>query len=273
MTMGSATIRAVAVLIVAVLAMQPIAAQANDMTAREVTVKIFEATEGERADLSDMVLTLIDLSGLDFKKAILIGADLYGSDLSNANLSGTDLSSTRLDRATIIGADFSGANLTDATLLRPSTFSTVSKHHLEIANFTGAKLVRAKIDGRLTGTIFRAADLTDADFGPTVSGVNRVTIVPFNVLSRADFTDAILHGAILEQVNLEYTIFRSADLRGADFSRANLYGADFTGADVTGANFTGANVRDAVFSGAKGVHSAKGLDVAGNPEDIKSKRP
>ncbi|MBU2580977.1 MAG: pentapeptide repeat-containing protein [Alphaproteobacteria bacterium] len=273
MTFESATFRATAALAAVVLSLLPGPASANDMTTREVTVRIFETPEGERADFSDLVLTLLDLSGLDFKKAVLVGADLYGSDLSHANLSGTDLSSTRLDRTTIIGADFSRADFTDATLLRPSGFSSTSFDRSEAANFSGAKMVRTRIFARLGGASFRAADLTDADFSPLSSGANTISVVPFNILSGADFTDAVLRGANLEQVKLEYAIFRNADVRDVDFRGADLTGADFTGADVTGANFSGATVAKAVLSGAKGVQAARGLGLAVRPEDSELKRP
>lgn len=273
MTLGIATSRVLAALVVVVLVLQPVQTLANDMTAREVTVKIFEAEEGKRADLSDLVLTLLDLSGLDFKKAILIGADLYGTDVSRANLSGTDLTATRLDRMTIIGTNFSGADFTDATLLRPSSFSSTDYDRLEVADFTGATMVRTRIFARLGEASFRSANLTEADFSPLSSGANTISVVPFNILSGADFTDAILRGAILEQVKLEYATFRNADLRETDFRGADLTGADFTGADLTGANFAGAILKQAVLSGAKGVHAATGLGVAIRPEDSKLKRP
>lgn len=273
MTLRSPTIRLIAAALSAAFLLPPAAANANDMTAREVTVKIFEAAEGEPADLSDQVLTLLDLSRLDFKKAILIGADLYGTDLSHANLSGADLTSTRLDRTTIIGTNFAGADFTEATLLRPSSFTSTSFDRSEVANFAGAKMVRTRIFARLGGASFRSADLTEADFSPLSSGANTISVVPFNILSGADFTDAILRGAVLEQVKLEYAIFRNADLRDADLRGADLTGADFTGADLTGANFAGAIVKQVILSGAKGVQAATGLGLAVRPEDARLKRP
>lgn len=275
MTLRSATTRTAALLlaVATVLALPPAPSNANDMTAREVTVKIFEAPAGERADLSDLNLTLLDLSGLDFRKAILVGADLYGTDVSHANLSGTDLTSTRLDRMTIVGTDFSGADFTDATILRPSSFSTTSPNRSEAANFTGAKMVRTRIFARLDGASFRSADLTDADFSPLSSGANTISVIPFNKLSGADFSGAVLRGANLQQAKLEFANFRDADLRDTDLRATDLTGADFTGADLTGANLAGAIVEQAVLSGAKGLQAAKGLGVAIRPEDGGLKRP
>lgn len=248
-------------------------AVASDLTARQVTLRLFEAEAGDKVDFADMNLTLIDLSGLDFKKAVFVGADLYGADLSGSNLSETDLSYTRLDRASIISADFSGADLTDATLLRPTTFSNTHFDRREAANFTGAKLIRTRVFARLDWASFRDADLTDADFSPLESGANTIATVPHNMLTGADFTNAKMSGVNLQQGYLDFAVFRDADLRDADFRAAKLNQADFRGANLAGANFAGAVVSGAQFAGAKGLQSAKGLGVAVRPDEAGLKRP
>lgn len=48
--------------------------------------------------------------------------------------------------------------------------------------------------------------------------------------------------------NLEYTILRNVDLRGANLERANLQGADLEGANLQDATLEGANLQDADFS-------------------------
>ena len=53
-------------------------AAASDLTARQVTVRLFEAPAGERVDFNDLNLTLIDISGLDFKKAVFVGGIFTG---------------------------------------------------------------------------------------------------------------------------------------------------------------------------------------------------
>jgi uncharacterized protein YjbI with pentapeptide repeats len=248
-------------------------AAASDLTARQVTLRLFEAEAGEKVDFADLNLTLIDLSGLDFKKAVFVGADLYGADLSASNLSGTDLSYTRLDRASIISADFSGADLTDATLLRPTTFSNTHFDRREAVNFSGATLVRTRVFARLDWASFRDADLTEADFSPLESGANTIATVPHNMLTGADFTNAKMRGVNLQQGYLDFAVFRDADLRDADFRAAKLNQADFRGANLDGANFAGAVVAGAQFAGAKGLQSAKGLGIAIRPDKGGLKRP
>ena len=274
MTLGSAGwLRAVlgACLITANLA--AVTAEAADLTAREVTIKLFKAEPAEPVDFTDLNLMLIDLSGLDFKKATLTGADLYGTDLARANLQGVDLSYTRLDRATLIGTDFSGADLSEATILRPTTHSDFRIDRSETAKFAGAKLHRTRLFARLDGADFRSADLTEADCSPLSSGANTIAVLPYVILAGANFTDAILKGANLQQGRLAYAIFKNADLRDADLRATDLTGADFTGADISGADFAGASMEGAVLSGAKGLNAAKGLGVATKPGDPGLKRP
>lgn len=246
---------------------------AADLTAREVTIKLFNAEPSEPVDFADFNLMLIDLSGLDFKKANLTGADLYGTDLAGANLAGVDLSYTRLDRATLIRTDFSGADLSEATILRPTTYSDTRIDRSETAKFEGAKMIRTRIFARLEGASFRSADLTEADFSPLSSGANTIAVLPYVSLSGADFTGAILKQANLQQSQLDFAVFRNADLRGADLRATNLTGADFTGADISGADFAGASMEGAILSGAKGQNAAKGLGVAIKPGDPGLKRP
>ena len=62
---------------------------------------------GERADLSNTILSGANLSGANLSGINLIRADLNGADLNDAILVGADL----------IGADLSGADLSGANLI------------------------------------------------------------------------------------------------------------------------------------------------------------
>jgi len=104
-------------------------ARATDLTARQVTERLFRADPAAPPDFSNMDLRELDMSGLNFKGAALKGSDLFGADLSGADLSKTDLSNARLDRVILIGARLDGANLSGASMLRPSAFSSLSARH------------------------------------------------------------------------------------------------------------------------------------------------
>ena len=116
------------------------AGRSADLTAREVTTRLYEAGAGTAIDLSSRDLRFLDLSGLDFKAARLSGSDLYGTDFTDARLAGSDLTHTRLDRSVLIRADFSGANLAGSTILRPTVFSTPSFNLADAPKFAGANL-------------------------------------------------------------------------------------------------------------------------------------
>ena len=147
----------------------------------------------EEPDLSYADLAGMDLSGVDFTNAILMGADLGGADLSGAvfveaNLSGADLRRANLEGALLQQADLSRAKLEGADL------GAVEGKNLTYAN--------------VSGTDLGGVDLGSAD------------------LRLADLSGANLRGANLNAANLG-----SADLTGADLTGADLRGAQVEHAD------------------------------------------
>jgi len=155
---GSATVRAE----------QPIGpvSMIAEINARTITSMLHQSKPGERPNLSGKFLAYLDLSELDFKGAIMARSDFYGTDFTGANLSGADLSATRLDRSVLIRANLSGANLTRATILRPTIYSDLSNNTLDAPRFSGANLTGVHLQAELSGSDFRGADLTDANFYP-----------------------------------------------------------------------------------------------------------
>lgn len=241
------------------------AAQAGELTARDVTQAFFKADAAHPVDYSHRSLAALDLSGLDFKRARLADADLSATDLTKARLNETDLSGAHLDRATLIGADFSGANLSGASIMRPTVFSTLDNDQTEAPKFRGANLSDIKIiANRLDGADFRAANLTRAVLGPLDHAWGEERYAQRSVMVSCDFT-----GATLVEANLINGVFLFAKFRNADLSRALLKGADLTKADLTGANLTdadmtGANVEDANLTGVQGLATVRGLATIRN---------
>lgn len=234
----------------------------GQLTARDVTQRLFQAAPGSKPDLKGLNLTRLDLADLDFKAASLAGTDLYGADLSRANLRGASLVGVRLDSVTMTSADFSGADLTDARSLRPTVFTTLEVETAEAPRFTGAKLVRFRSDGWLDRADFEGADLTGAILGRAAAREPSVN-APARLMS-ANFTRAILKDAKLTGTSLAYARFVDADLSGANLIGTNLTKADFRGANLAGADFTGANLDEADLRGAKGLDKAVGLAAATN---------
>lgn len=122
-------------------------------------------------------LKRINLRNADFRNASLMGLDLRKINLQRAQLRGADLSGADLRGADLIGADFSDADLKAARLNKVVAHET---------NFTGANLHGADLRGT-------------------------------SELDMADFTDANLTMAKIEDVN-----FRAATLIGADITHTEF---------------------------------------------------
>ena len=237
-----------------------------DLSAREVTRRLFEAKPGERVDYAGHKLTYLDLSGLDFKQARLARADLYGTDFTGANLKGADVSEARLDRAVLIRTDFSGANLRGTTIFRPTIYSDLENRLSDAPLFAGANLTGVRVQAELSGADFRGANLTRADLSPLEARPGQGTLVTLarNVLKSCDFSGAILRHADLTRTVLTHARLVGADLTGARLVEADLVQVDFSGADFTGADVTGADFDGANLAGVKGFDTVKGLDRALN---------
>ncbi|HMN36160.1 MAG TPA: pentapeptide repeat-containing protein [Hyphomicrobium sp.] len=249
--------RSVAMAALVAIAVFSAASHAADMNAREITTTLFDAEPGT-VDLSGRDLSNLDLSSLDFKKARLVEANLFGADLSGSNLSGSNLTGARLDRATLMRARFIGADLTSATILRPNIFASLEATGTEPPDFSNARMLGAKLAGRLDRASFAGADLSNAVFAAEPRE-NETLITPRTELAGCDFSGAKLQNADLGYNNLQFARLVKADARGASFANSNLEGADFSGADVTGADFTNAQIAGARFGGATGLDTAKGL--------------
>lgn len=146
----------------------------------EAVAKLIEAhqawmkngqVKANQANLCGIILTKLDLKGVDLRHALLRDADLTGSNLKRAKLEDADLAG-----AVLIGANLQEADLTDATL----DHADLSKANLRSAKLTGALLM----DAVATEAIFSSADLRKA------------------VLKGADLTgaylDTDLHSVVLE---------------------------------------------------------------------------
>ena len=189
-------------------------------------------------DLSDLVLSGLNIRGANFSNTIMNGCDLNntdlrgvkfdGANLSDANLSDVNLSSANLRSADLRGSDLRGAWLSNANL-RDANLRDTQLSHADLSNtdLHGADLRHANISGTnlnyadlryanmsaadLTGATFIGADLRDAIF----AGAN---------LSDTDFRQANLSGADLRNTNLQGSILIKANLDQADISGSRIYG-------------------------------------------------
>ena len=157
----------------------------------------------------------INLSGADFRGAVLVGADFRRADLSGAIFVEADLS----------GADFYGADLSGAIFIRADlTDAILCETDLSNADLVGARLHNADLD---------RANLQGAE------------------LLVADFSNAEMDGAIVVSANATYSNFSGATLSHASFDDTELQGAVFEGADFAGARFVGSyDLSDSQIEGA-----------------------
>ncbi|EDN7819938.1 hypothetical protein GQP22_14800 [Listeria monocytogenes] len=92
---------------------------------------------GERANLSNIDLNGIDLSGSNLERAYLKNTNLTGANLSNVNMQSTYLRGVNFEEACLTGADLSNATL-HCTNLRGA--------NLIGANLSGANLSYADLN-------------------------------------------------------------------------------------------------------------------------------
>ena len=164
-----------------------------------------EGGQGQRADLSGVILHGAKLRGANLRKAILCGADLRSANLRKAKLSEADLCETNLD-----GALLGRANLFSAKL--------------RLANLRGAELRRANLSAALlTGAEMSGVDLSKAT-------LNSAELTWSN-LNGACLFEASFRGADLDRANLN-----NVYLDGTDFTHAHVGWTNFGSIDLSKAN-------------------------------------
>ncbi|NER46354.1 MAG: hypothetical protein F6J92_06600 [Symploca sp. SIO1A3] len=215
-----------------------------------------------------LVLDNLDLSGINFRSANLLGAslrstrfygagedkrfgtfddliaDLSGAELQEADLTGAVLNNTMLNRTNLIRATLNQANLSDSSLLRANLSSAkligadLRQATLENASLTGADLSEAKLDlSNLYGASLGEVSAVGAQF-------------PFADLSQSNWQGADLSAANLKDANLRGADLSSTKLVGANLSNAQLQNAKFKYSNLSMTELQGSNVAGADFLGA-----------------------
>jgi hypothetical protein len=111
-----------------------LSATAGDAAVPADVDQLLETGYCPRCDLSDA-----DLSNLNLRDVYLSGANLAGADLSNSNLQYADLSYAILNGANLSGVDFSFANLRNASIFgariaEPAIFRETNTEGLTMPN-------------------------------------------------------------------------------------------------------------------------------------------
>ncbi len=222
-----------------------------EMTRADVEKILDAATPDKPADFTAKRLSGLDLSGLDFSKAVLRSARL-----NKTKLVGAKFVDAVLDQAWLLKADLTGADMRGA--------------HMFQGQFRGAKmdgvdLSNARVASDLTKASLKGAKFVSADLGADMR--NQSMGLMRGILKSADLEGADFTGANLSRVDLEFATLKGANLSNANMMSAQLGGADLTGANVKGANFNKADVSSTtlkalVSAESTNLKNAKNLESA-----------
>lgn len=173
--------------------------------------------------------------------------DLHGADLQEVNLSHMILSGANFGGADLSKADFTKANLSRADF---------TKANLSEANLSGADLGKARLPGAyVSRASLKEAYLSAADLGHAIlSGANlsEANLSGAN-LSKADLSLAILRKANLIVADLSRANLAGADLSEASLSGADLNGTNLDGTDLSGANLSNTYLSMEQLTKARGL--------------------
>ena len=176
--------------------------------------------------------------------------DFYDVDLRGADLSGTKLKGARfsgkLDSVNFCDADLTYTHFSGDTTLTDANFTAANLSHAEFTCLEAFDPFPGII-GRTTEIRLFPAKLDRADF-------SRANFFSANLryqrLCEANFTQCLLHHAIMS----------GADLRGAKFNLAQLAATELIGAHLDNADFTDAIMQGAILSDTD-LSTVKGLET------------
>ncbi|CAB3669078.1 DUF2169 family type VI secretion system accessory protein [Achromobacter pestifer] len=185
------------------------------LRAQRTRRKLEAQLKGSR-DCRDLNLTGADLSGMDLSNVNFQRAILAGATLADARLDGSDLSDAVLAGADLTRASMRGVNLTRANLGRAHCVQTdFAKSQITETTWDHAHCERCSfLDsawqlGRLHQTRLKDCDLSRA------------------VFSQWTAMSATLEGCRFNEARLDQCLFMQGALANADFAHANLVRVGF----------------------------------------------
>jgi uncharacterized protein YjbI with pentapeptide repeats len=222
------------------------------------TWKAFDLTGATIRGTNGSNLEGTDLSGIDFKGAMMSRVHLEGANLSDADfrcdgedctdltgayLQGANLQRAKFDHAQILGADFQRTDLTSAVFTGakgsveetgdlPTLFDYALMHNVTLDNgqFVEASFTYASIYAAMGENVSaNGANFTRANFSNAI-------------LSKLNLTKAKLQEVNMSGANLVDAILGGVSMKGATLTGAYLQGAHLEGTDLSQANLANANV-------------------------------
>ena len=265
-----------------------------DFSNKDLTGADFSDADFSNANLANAKLARCKLDGVNFSEANLAGADFTQAILDGADFSESKLQGARFSGASIEGTSFSKLQLPDADFSDcKGRHSNFSSSNLEGANFARAKLFQADFcRANVKGANFSEAELASADFGgASAAGINMEkadltnlragekadftggkfreakapkSIWEGSICDRADFSRAVLVGALFEDASVKDARFDRADLTKASFEDASAQRAVMTNANLLRASFDRANLTEARLDGSNLYEAAFWETIFGN---------
>ncbi|GAA3936197.1 hypothetical protein GO495_14140 [Chitinophaga oryziterrae] len=207
-------------------------------------------------DLTGQDLSGQSLEGLDLRKAIMKNTILKGTVFKGViSMQGADLTGAQMGN----GTDFSGLDLTSVVFDNKPKFGDNVKQPV--------KLIKVTVNFKQLGLLWKCIDLTNAvikeipaDPGDLIARNSNLTGIDLSkvrldnvhfyrcILTGAKFIESILHDAIFgDQCDLTLANFSKAVMPGAVFNKAILTRTNLDGAVLTNASFLNARMDGTIF--------------------------
>ena len=157
-------------------------------------------------------------------------ADFAGFDLSSQVFEELELSAVDFGRALMVDTSFASSNLSMAQLNSSNCMQATFAHtRIRGTNFSYCVMNRADLRNA-DGRVMQIVGARDFPWPTNFTGA---------ILDNAILAQAKLTMANFQDASLRYADLRGCDLRRANFAGADLTGVQFDGADTRGANFDG----------------------------------
>ena len=271
-------------------AVQAAVAQGKPMTGADLSGLDFSNRDLFGGDFSDADFSKANLSNTKLVNCRLVGANfseanVTGADFTQAVLDSADFSEAKLEGAKFPGTSIEGASFSEQQLQGVDFSDCKGRHpNFSSSNLAGANFARAKLPqadfcrANVKAANFVQAELVSADFGgATAMGINmekadltnlraaeksnftggkfREAKAPTSIwegaiLDQADYTRAVLTGALFEEASVKETRFDRADLTKAAFDDAQAQKAILTNANLLRASFNRTNLTEASLAGS-----------------------
>ena len=241
--------------------------------------------KAEKADLSQLAFSAVDLETPHFIDCTASNARFVGGDLTNSTWSKCVVSKCEFVSMNFSGATFSHCRYFDADAAHadPVTFrfcelreSRFKGCDLTCVTFVSCDLFDVKFsDCRMRGAKFERPSFARR-FGKKYiqsAGTFERCNLTDSALREVDFSSCCITDSELVNVDLTNSIFVGSSLRGSNLTDANVRAADFSGSDLRGANLTGMDLHQ--IKGFKGMkmsasqqyHLLRSLDIEVFPDN------